>query len=93
VIPQGLVDRLRGGTPVVIDPEVAKETDRRAVAAVVAAETALGRNPEEQDHNNPGFDILSEDRRTGMVYQIEVKGYRPQTPEIKVRARQVRHAQ
>jgi Domain of unknown function (DUF3883) len=92
VIPQGLVDRLRGGTPVMIDPEVAKETDRRAVAAVIAAETALGRNPEEQDHNNPGFDILSEDRRTGMVYQIEVKGYRPQTPEIKVRARQVRQA-
>jgi SNF2 family DNA or RNA helicase len=92
VIPQGLVDRLRGGTPVVINPEVAKETDRRAVAAVIAAETALGRNPEEQDHNNPGFDILSEDRRTGMVYQIEVKGYRPQTPEIKVRARQVRQA-
>ena len=93
VIPQGLVDRLSGLTLVVIDPEVARETDRRAVAAVLAAERALGRHPEEQDHNNPGFDILSEDSVSGIVYQIEVKGHRPSNPEIKVQARQVRQAQ
>lgn len=92
VIPQGLLDRLRGDTGVGIDPEVAKETDRRAVAAVLAIERSLGRNPEEQAHNNPGFDILSEDPRTGVVYQIEVKGHRPRTPEINVHARQVRQA-
>ena len=92
VVPQGLVDRLAGVRPVVIDPEVAKETDWRAVAAVMAAERALGRLPVEQDHNNPGFDILSEDPQTGVLYFIEVKGYRPDTPEIKVRARQVRQA-
>jgi superfamily II DNA or RNA helicase len=92
VIPQGLIDRLEGAPPTLIDLEVAKETDRRAVAAVLATERALGRNPVEQNHNNPGFDILSEDPRTGRVYQIEVKGYRPDTPEVKVRARQVRQA-
>jgi superfamily II DNA or RNA helicase len=92
VVPQGLVDQLAGFHPVIVDPEVARDTDRRAVSAVMAAERALGRNPVEQDHNNPGFDILSEDLGTGVLYFIEVKGYRPETPEIKVRARQVRQA-
>ena len=83
----------RGEQPREIDSDVIVETDRRAVAAVMAAERVLGRFPVEQDHNNPGFDILSEDPRSGRVYQIEVKGHRPDTPEIKVRARQVRQAQ
>lgn len=30
---------------------------------------------------------------TGMVYQVEVKGHRPGTEEVKVHARQVRQAQ
>ncbi len=93
VIPIGLIQRLRGEQPREIDYDVIVETDRRAVAAVMAAERVLGRFPVEQDHNNPGFDILSEDPRSGRVYQIEVKGHRPDTPEIKVRARQVRQAQ
>lgn len=92
VVPQGLFDRLSGLDVVEIDPEVARETDQRAVAAVLAVERGLGREPEEQEHNNPGFDILSTDPATGMVYQIEVKGYRPANPEVKVRARQVRQA-
>jgi SNF2 family DNA or RNA helicase len=92
VIPQGRLDRLAGSDVVEIDPEVAKDTDRRAVAAVMAVERGLGRFPVEQEHNNPGFDILSEDPRTGMIYQIEVKGRRPQTPTVDVKARQVRQA-
>ena len=92
VIPQGLIDRLNGSNISVIDQDVIKETDRRAVAAVMAVERSLGRHPVEQDHNNPGFDILSEDPDSGMVFQIEVKGHRPANPEIKVRARQVRQA-
>ena len=35
------------------------ETDRRAIAAVLAAERALGREPTEMPHNNPGYDIVS----------------------------------
>ena len=93
IISQGMLDRLAGIGGVVIDPEVAKDTDRRAVAAVLSAERALGRIPEEQDHNNPGFDVLSTDPATQTVYFIEVKGHRPGTPEIHVSAAQVRKAQ
>ncbi|MEH0147541.1 helicase-related protein [Corynebacterium sp. Q4381] len=50
-----------------------EETERRAVDAVIAAERALGRLPEEQDHYNPGFDIRSYDDR-GIGFFIEVKG-------------------
>ena len=93
VIPQGLINQLSGLDPVLIDPNVAVETDKRAVAAVLAAERLLGRVPEEQSHSNPGFDVLSKDPKTGILYFIEVKGHRPQTDEIHVRARQVRQAQ
>ena len=92
VIPQGLLDSLTGHQPNVIDQQVALETDLVAVAAVMAAEKALGRVPEEQVHNNPGYDILSIDPVTDMSYFIEVKGHRPATEEIKVRARQIRMA-
>lgn len=50
-----------------------KEVERRAVEAVLAAEKQLGRIPEEQPHNNPGFDVLSRDQR-GANFYIEVKG-------------------
>lgn len=93
VIPQGLVDSLSGAQPVLPDQRVIDETDRIAVAAVLDAERALGRHPVEQHHNNPGFDILSDDPVSGVSYFIEVKGHRPGTHEIKVRAAQVRKAQ
>lgn len=48
-------------------------TDRRAVAAVLAAEEALGRIPEAQSHSNPGYDIYSTDADGEGVF-IEVKG-------------------
>ncbi len=89
VIPKGLIDALAG----VVDPMTpgdTTESDRRAVAAVKKAEEALGRIPEEQHHNNPGFDILSLDPETGTRYFIEVKGHKPTTKEIKVSAVQVR---
>jgi superfamily II DNA or RNA helicase len=92
VIPQGLIDKLTGSKPVLPDQNVIKETDRIAVAAVLEAERTLGRIPLAQEHNNPGFDVLSEDPVTGMSYFIEVKGHRPGTDEIKVRAAQVRKA-
>ncbi len=92
VISQGMLNRLNGIGGVVIDPEIAKDTDRRAVAAVLTAERLLGRIPEEQDHNNPGFDVLSTDPETQTVYFIEVKGHRPATTEIHVSASQIRKA-
>jgi len=92
IVPQGLVDQLNG-LPLVPGAVADKmETDRRAVAAVVAAERALGREPEVQAHNNPGFDILSLDPKTGKRFFIEVKGHLPQTLEISVSAQQVQKA-
>jgi len=46
--------------------------ERRGVDAVLAAERALGRTPEEQAHNNPGFDVLSRPAE-GPGIRIEVK--------------------
>ena len=48
------------------------EVERRGVDAVLAAEGALGRTPEEQAHNNPGFDVLSWSAE-GAGIRIEVK--------------------
>ena len=92
IIPGGLLDQLAGTPP---DPQEAAdraETDRRAVAAVLAAERALGRIPEAQPHSNPGFDVLSVDPATGTHYFIEVKGHLPRTTEISVSAGQVQKA-
>ena len=92
VVPQGLIDQLRGTPP---DPEETAdkmETDRRAVAAVLEAERALGRIPEAQAHSNPGYDVLSIDPDTGTHYFIEVKGHRPRTTEIHISAQQVSKA-
>ncbi|MDW3217102.1 MAG: helicase-related protein [Acidimicrobiales bacterium] len=89
VIPQGLLDSLTGAeTELPAKPDT-ERTDRIAVAAVMDAERALGRVPEEQAHNNPGFDIESLDPATGVRYCIEVKGHLPETTEIKVSNRQV----
>ena len=92
VVPQGLIDQLRGMPP---DPEETAdkmETDRRAVAAVLEAERALGRIPEAQSHSNPGYDVLSVDPDTGAHYFIEVKGHLPRTTEIHISAQQVSKA-
>lgn len=49
-----------------------KEVERRGVEAVMAAERALGREPEEQAFNNPGYDVLSIGA-DGHSIRIEVK--------------------
>ena len=76
VIPRGLLERLRGDRT--LEPALhAKETERVeriAVDAVLAAETALGRRPEEKPRNNPGYDILSRPLDGGPLLFIEVKG-------------------
>ena len=92
IVPQGLIDQLDGMPPTPDAVADKMETDRRAVAAVLAVERTLGRDPEAQAHNNPGFDILSIDPDTGSHYFIEVKGHLPQTTEISVSAQQVQKA-
>ena len=99
IVPQGLIDKAVGYEPTEEEAIQAKqteadrmETDRRAIAAVLAAEESLGRVPEAQNHSNPGYDILSVDPETGTHYFIEVKGHMPQTKEITVSAPQVQKA-
>ena len=93
VVPQGLLDELSGQLANPADEADRAETDRRAVAAVMRAERALGRVPEEQHHSNPGYDVLSTDPATGRCYFIEVKGHLPRTEQISVSKRQVGKAQ
>jgi hypothetical protein len=94
ILPQGLIEASTGGGMPNDggDQALKEETDRRAVAAVMAVERALGRQPAEQEHNNPGFDVESIDPVTGVHYFIEVKGHLPQTTEIKVSTQQVQKA-
>jgi superfamily II DNA or RNA helicase len=75
VLPQGLVDRLLGrrAEPAATYARDTAAVERRAVDAVLAAERALGRVPEEMPHNNPGFDLRSQDP-DGSVVRLEVKG-------------------
>ena len=93
VVPQGLLDGLAGQPADPADEADRAETDRRAVAAVMKVERALGRVPEEQHHSNPGYDVLSTDPATGRCYFIEVKGHLPRTEQISVSKRQVGKAQ
>ena len=93
VVPQGLLDQLQGSPPVPDATADKMETDRRAVAAVMKAERALGRRPEQQEHSNPGFDVMSFDSDKGVYYLIEVKGHLPGTEQISVSKTQVGQAQ
>lgn len=49
-----------------------KEVERRGVDLVLATERRLGRTPEEQAFNNPGYDVLSTEP-DGRTLRIEVK--------------------
>jgi hypothetical protein len=76
VIPQGLLDKLLGVPETTRLATLARdttETDRRAIAAVLAAERALGREPTQMPHNNPGYDIVSRQPDGHLIY-VEVKG-------------------
>lgn len=50
-----------------------KAVERRGVELVLAAERALGREPQEQAFTNPGYDILSFPTHGGPSIRIEVK--------------------
>ena len=75
VVPQGALDRLAGrrDQPVATYAKDTAEVDRRAVAAVLAAERYLGRDPKEMPHNNPGYDVRSLTPDGHLVF-LEVKG-------------------
>lgn len=47
--------------------------DAAGVAMVLAYERSCGRQPEEQTHNNPGFDVLSRNQDGDVARRIEIK--------------------
>jgi superfamily II DNA or RNA helicase len=75
VVPQGLLDRLAGlrDKPASHYTSYTRESELRAVAAVVEAERQLGRDPEVMPHNNPGYDVRSRTTDHHLVH-LEVKG-------------------
>lgn len=95
IIPQGLLERLTGTRtePPHTYAEDVEEVDRRAVAAVLATERRLGRQPKPMPHHQPGYDIESRDPTTGDLYFIEVKGRIEGSDTVTVKARQIRQAQ
>jgi len=92
VVPANYIARLQGDlsmTPgAVVDRD---KIDQLAIAAVVAAERALGREPRVMDHSNPGYDIESADpREPGRLRFIEVKGKSVGRDTVTVSATQIR---
>ena len=61
----------RFGAP---DPEARRAVELAAMAAVLAAEEALGHAPRDVSAENRGYDIEALDARTGRLRFIEVKG-------------------
>lgn len=88
IIPQGLFETETPTPPIDVDSR--EEVDRRAVAAVMAAERQLGREPTEMKHHNPGYDVESKCPVTGKLYFIEVKGRIEGAATVNVKSRQIR---
>lgn len=66
------------------------EVDARAVAAVLAAERAAGRIPEEMSHANPGYDVRSL-TADGHYLFLEVKGRIAGSDTVSVSRTQILH--
>ncbi len=76
VVPQALLNRVLRQAP---EDEQVSQADREridqiAMAAVLETERRLNRNPRPMPHENPGYDIESEDPANKRLYFIEVKG-------------------
>jgi hypothetical protein len=77
VVPIGL---LRPPKPAAAPQELAEdalarqEVERLAMAAVMAAERALGREPRDVSADKVGYDLESRDPKTGHLHFLEVKG-------------------
>lgn len=73
----------------------ALEIDRAGVDRVLAYERSRGREPEEQNHTNPGFDVLSRGKDGQTARRIEIKSIRGEWTirGVMLSARQFREAQ
>jgi len=94
VFPHGLLERLRGerSQAPALHARETERVERIAVEAVLAAERALGRDPEEKPRNNPGYDILSTPADGGRLLFIEVKGRVAGAPVFTITKNEVLYA-
>jgi len=92
VVPARMLALAAGGGSAAGVPFVDRDRiDKLAIAAVFAAEKALGREPRIMDHNNPGYDIESADpREPGRLRFLEVKGKAIGRETVTVSATQIR---
>ncbi len=80
VIPQGLLNARTlpktadGVSAFAEDPEARRESELKAMEAVMAVERALGNQPSDVSAQKLGYDIASYDPRTQHLRFIEVKG-------------------
>lgn len=91
VVPAGLLRRLRGAVPEDTDLLGRQLVERRAMAAVLATERALGWDPQDMNEvhrNHPGYDVrstlLGPDYQVVDVRHIEVKGRIAGSPTVTV---------
>ncbi len=87
VVPAGLLAKL-AGTAVPDHAHDTVRTEKLAVAAVLAAERALDRDPTEMPHNNEGYDIETR-AGDGRLLFIEVKGRVVDADSFTVTAREI----
>jgi len=92
VVPARLLAALKGEAPPAgVTVGDRDRIDKLAIAAVVAAERALGRVPKVMDHSNPGYDLESSDPgEPGRLRFIEVKGKAVGRDTVTVSATQIR---
>ncbi len=76
IVPQCLLDTSEQRSTSEVERTLTDKAliDKLAVEAVMEKERALGNDPKEMAHHNPGYDIESKDSKTNQLRFIEVKG-------------------
>lgn len=91
IVPQVFLDGLNGNPNSQVSVADRERIDRLAIAAVLESERSLGRLPEQMEHSNPGYDIISRDpSEPGRLRFIEVKGKAVGRTTVTISATQIR---
>jgi hypothetical protein len=90
VVPQALLNRLKGETTITEVSQADRERiDAKAMDAVMEVERKLNRHPRRMPHENPGYDIESQDPANHRLLFIEVKGKAPDSTIVTVSKTQI----
>jgi len=90
VVSQALLNRLKGETTITEVSQADRERiDAKAMDAVMEAERKLNRHPRWMPHENPGYDIESQDPAYHRLLFIEVKGKAPGSTTVTISKTQI----